>query len=127
VAELFNILTYTFQKNVNILDIPDTFTPIVQVTQQAGDNGIYELGFSISGTFPNITNPVVARYRINNDPWLSISKEQKDVTDNITFYYAFPYAWDGATPITIEVEGRKSGSADQLDVQYADAWIERKV
>lgn len=127
-AEIFDILEYEYTKEQDILDIPNTWTPIVTQTVTPADirARVYEIGFSASGTFPNITEKVQLRYRVNDMDWIELSYEPSDVTDSLAFYYAFPYPWNTADPLTLEVEAQKSGGADPFDIVYADAWMERK-
>lgn len=125
-AELFSILSYVYEKVANIINIPDTvWTPIVSVTAVNAQIGVQEIGLSVSATFPDIINSAYLRFRITGGVWHILSHEQKDISDSISFYYAFPHEWTGGD-LFIEVEAQKEGGQNSLDVNFADVWIERK-
>lgn len=120
-------LPYVYNKVADVLDIPadPTWTPINSVQILAAPAGVYELGFSVTGTFPNVTNSLKIRYRHDGLPWTEISQELKDITEHPAWYYAYPKVLaDGDH--TFEIEAQKSGSTDVFDIKFADVWIERK-
>ena len=126
-AELFDILVYDFTKADPIVDIPGlpTWTPVVSQSSTGLPDGVYELGFSVNGSFPDINDSVYLRYRVDGGDWYEISKEPSDITDTVGIYYAFPFIVTGGS-VSIEVEVSKDAGGAQLNVDFGDAWVERK-
>lgn len=126
--ELFDILQYEYNKVTDVLDIPDAWTPINSLTftpKHSGDK-VFEYGLSVFASFPNISNSIMLRYRVDGSTWVELQSEPKDATDVRIFYYAFPKAIDNVESHTIEVEMMKEGGNDPLDVRFCELWIERK-
>ena len=125
-AELFSILTYDYTKNTDILDIADTdtWTPIVSLTTNTLDS-LYEQGLAIQGTFADVNDSWNLRFRVDAGTWNVFRSEPKDVADTFGIYYAYPKVMTAGSH-TIEVEMAKDVGGSQLDVQFADVWIERK-
>ena len=123
-AELFSILTYDYNKAQDILDIPDTYTPLASVSADR-EAGVYELGLSVSWTFDRTTNSAFIRFSIDDGvTWNEFEAEPKDKTNINATYYAFPHVHSGGA-ISMEIEAKKETGAGALDVQFADVWIQR--
>lgn len=126
--ELFDILTSKTDVVGEILDIPDTWTPITSVVlpeNEAVVGGLYFLGFTLGAKFGDITDSTEFRYRVNTGDWISFSKEPKDKLDVIPFSFDIPYRHDLSSDITLEVEAEKSGGNKQLDLIAVASWAKR--
>jgi len=119
--------TYFFSKVRDILDIGDTYEPIVKVTTPELSAGTVMYGMSWTYSYDANNASVYMRFSINNgSTWNEFISEPSDTTDVNANTYAFPIevATDGA--LTLEVEARKETGANQFDVLFFDVWIEKK-
>ncbi len=125
-AELFDILTYDFQKAPANLDVPDTFVDIANLVAPTRPAGVYEMGMSITWTFDRTNRSAYMRFSGNGGTtWNDFTAEPKDSTDANVIYYAYPKIYDGVAPLQIQVQARKETAAGTLAVNFVDVWIKR--
>jgi hypothetical protein len=119
--------TFTFSKVSDILDIPDSWTPICSVTSPNQPPGVFFVGTVVTGTFKTVQESAYVRVRVNGGAWFEYSKEGKDKTDSLSWSYAYPFSSTTTADVTVELEAKKeAGSNKDLDIDYADAWIRRE-
>ena len=123
-AELFDISTYDFQKAVDVLAIPETWTQVAHLITPHREAGVYVVGFSMTYDFDRTTNSVYARWRQQGGIWHEYAHEPKDITDQITDTYEFP-AHYASIVHDVEVEMRKEEIQGTLNLRYLDVYVQR--
>ena len=123
--EIFDILTYDYDKQSGILDIPDTYTPVTAVTTPTREAGVYEYGISITWVYDRTNTSAFLRFSTDGTTWNEFIAEPKDKTDSNTTYYAFPKVITTSGPLTLQVEMKKETGAGALDCNFADVYIKR--
>ena len=123
-AELFDIVTYDFNKTVDALNLPETYTNVGTLVTPSRDAGTYVLGFSFTWTFDRTTESVFIRWRQNGGAWNEYSSEPTEKTDSNTAFYEFPAAYPSQIH-TIEVEMRKETASGVLNLQFLDIFLQR--
>lgn len=124
--ELFSVLTYDYQHVENVLDIPETYFPIVTATSPvARATGVYQYGFGLSWRFDAINVSAYLQYRINGGVWLELVKEPKDTTDVFASTLFTTVEVPAPGILLLEVEVRKETAQNQLDIVSAEAYIQR--
>jgi len=124
-AELFDIRTYDYTKVKDVLDIPETWTPVVIVSGTTIVGKVYELKMAVSGKMADVNDTASIRYRVDGGTWFVTVKEAKSLDDTFNADYFFPYVATLATT-TLEIEATKEAGGGQFDIHFADAIIERK-
>ena len=114
---------------LDVLDIPDTWTPVVAVPLATLEAGTYMFGFSLHVSFTDANDAIYIRYSIDGGTeWHTFAFTAPVVVgtdNNLPVVYAFPYdAADGDWGLMIEAQ--KDTGANTFDINFADAWIERK-
>jgi hypothetical protein len=122
-AELFDIMTYDFDKRDDQLDLPETWTEIAHVTADR-EAGTYDMSMAIHWIFDRTNKSTYVRFSVDGTNWYEFTGEPKDKTDSNATYFAFPYAHLGGQ-IDLFVEIKKETGAGVLDVVHAAAWIQR--
>lgn len=122
--ELFDVLTYDYEKVIDVLNIPETYTPVGSLVTPNREAGAYVLGFSLTWEFDRTTESAFIRWRQNGGAWNEYSSEPSDKTDSNTSYYEFPSEYI-ETAHVIEVEMRKETVAGVLNLRYLDIFLQR--
>lgn len=122
--ELFDVLTYDYEKTVDVLNIPETYTPVGTLTTPLRAAGTYVLGFSLTYNFDRTTESVFFRWRQNGGAWTEYSSEPKDITDSLNAFYEFPADYTEISH-TIEVQMRKETVNGTLDLKFLDIFFQR--
>lgn len=123
-SDIFATLTYDYDKTVDVLNIPDVYTPIAQLITPLRAAGTYVLGFSLTWHFDRTTESVFMRWRQNGGAWSEYSSEPTERTDSNTGYYEFPADYIQETH-DIEVEMRKETAQGIFDLNYLDIFLQR--
>lgn len=124
-AELFDILTYDYVKESDVLDVPETYTELASLTTPERGAGIYNVGFSLTAVFPVANKSLFVRFAINGGDFTEWRWEPQDSADTIPIYYAFPSAQTSGSK-TLVLEARKEDVASpQLDISFCDLFIQR--
>ena len=124
VPELFDILTYDFQKVSGQLDLPETYVNICTLTTPYREAGLYEVAFSITTTFNRDNKSLFVRWRRDGEDWNEFLTEPTDTTDKIPWTYFFPAQY-AAGVHTIEVEMRKEDASGTLNLDFIDVIFQR--
>jgi len=122
-VQIFDVLTHDYNKEVDILNVTDTFTAAgsLSVTRDAG---IYQVGMSVNWTSGATNDIALFRYRTQGGAWRTFKRETKDAAYNNVMHYEFPWTHAGGS-FTMDIEVAKgSGSAD-LDVLFSNIWFTR--
>lgn len=123
---LFDVLSFDYIKEPPTLDIPDTWTDIISISKNKVA-GVYVLAMSMTWTYDRTNKSAFFRFSTDGETtWHEFVAEPKDKTDSNSFYYSFPidHSLDGI--IQVKVEGKKEATGGQMDINFADLWIERK-
>jgi hypothetical protein len=123
-AELFSILTFDNIKVTDVLDIPETYTPVAQLVTPLRPAGLYSLGISLTYVFSSITTSAFLRWRTNGGAWNEYQREPKDITDSQTVFYSFPSSYPEQIT-TVDIEMRKETASGQLDLKFLDCYFQR--
>lgn len=122
---VFATLTYDYAKVSNVLDIPETWTPVLTLTTPNRPDGVYEFGMSFTYDFPDTNDSAYVRWRIDGGVWNEFRSEPKDIQDRIAAYYAFPAQYAAGVHV-MDFEMRKDViTANQLDLLFLDLWFHR--
>ena len=121
---IFNTLTYDYQKESAVLNIPETYTPVAQLVTPERAAGTYVLGLSLTWDFDRTTESVFLRWRQNGGTWNEYSAEPTEVTDSNTAFYEFPAEYVQEAH-DIEVEMRKETALGILNLQFIDVFFQR--
>ena len=121
---VFNTMTYDYEKTVDILNIPETYTPVGQLVTPLRVAGTYVLGFSLTWTFDHTTESVFMRWRQEGGAWNEYSSEPTERTDSNTAFYEFPSEYIEQVH-DIEVEMRKETATGILNLQFLDIFFQR--
>ena len=123
--ELFDVLTYDYAKAQDILDVPETYTPIVSMVTPSREAGIYEFGLSLTYNMDTASRSVLLRFTTDGGLiWTEFMAEPKDSTDDQPHFYQFPMDHPGGS-LDVQMEMRKETSGSVLDVHFADTWFKR--
>jgi hypothetical protein len=125
--DVFDIITYDYERVDSQMDLPDTWTKINEVITPDREIGVYEIGMAVHWVFDRTTKSAFIRFSLDGgNTWSEFTGEPKDKTDSNATYFAFPYenATDGGV-IQVKVEIRKESGAGTLDVPRSAAWIKR--
>jgi len=122
--ELFNVMTYDYVSDSNILDIPDTFTNIGTLTTGDNEAGLYEFVFSLAFIYSTTTSFATFRWRIDGGTWTEFQVEPKDVNATNSKYYGYPGTYIAGVHV-FEFEIKKGSSGNVLDVQFIDLMFKR--
>ncbi len=116
---------FHFSKAIDVLDIPDTWTEIVQLRELVS-SGTYMLGFSVLWEYDQASQSVDMRYSIDGGvTWTEAHMEPKDSTDVTATTYQFPMTLvDGTHGMIIQM--KKETTSGIFNVRFADTWLERK-
>jgi hypothetical protein len=124
-ADIFATLTYDTDKAVNVLNIPDVWTPILTLTTPSRPAGKYVVGLSFTYRFPDTNDFAEARFRVDGGAWNEFRSEPKDIADRIANFYEYPADYASGVH-TIEFEMKKSTpTANQLDLLFLDLMFQR--
>jgi hypothetical protein len=123
-AALFSILTYDYNKTVDLLNIPDTYTPVGQLITPVRAAGTYVLGFSLTWNFDRTTESIFLRWRQEGGAWNEYTSEPTERTDDNTSFYEFPDAYPSQAH-DIEVEMRKQAAQGILNLRFLDIFFQR--
>ena len=124
-AELFDILTYDFNKASDVLNVPETYTPVVSMVTPSRVAGTYEFGVSLTYNFDVANRSVFMRFSTDGGvTWNESSAEPKDTTDDEPHVYLFPYVYAGGI-LDAQLEMRKQDATGVLNVNFADLWFKR--
>lgn len=117
--------TYDYVKLDDVLDISETYEPLLTLDVPKREVGVYNFVMSMTYNFSSTNTSMFFRWRVNGGDWFEYSVEPKDKTDSRTAYYAFPMEHKGG-PMLVETEMRKETSNGTLNVNYFDMVFERK-
>ncbi len=123
-ADIAGEVVFRFVNTVDVLDIPDTFTPIAMLDVGFKPAGIYMVGAAVSWTFDRMTEYVEQRWRINGGDWNEQIVKPNDVDEKHNDYYAFPDLYEDG-PFLLEFEMRKETMLGTLDLQRLSLFIQR--
>ena len=121
----FDIATYDFVKVANILDVPATYTTLAQLTTPEREEGLYEIGFSLTVNFDQATKSVFMQYSLDGgSSWTELISEPPDATDTKPFTYVFPKERpQGVFDMIFQM--RKEDLVGTLNVKFLDLWYKR--
>jgi len=124
VPELFDVLTYDYNKTVDALDIGETYEQVGALTTPQREAGTYRLELTLTVNFTRTNRLLYIRFRVDGGDWNEFTTEPDDVRERIaaTYFYPAEYA---AGVHTIEVEMRKEDEFGTLDLLYLDIGFER--
>ena len=117
-------ITYDFEKVVDVLNIPDTYTPVAQLITPLREAGTYVLGFSLTWDFDRTTESVFMRWRQQGGAWNEYSSEPTEKTNSNNAFYEFPSAYIEEIH-DIEVELRKETALGVFDLRFLDIFFQR--
>ncbi len=117
--------TYDYVKEIDILDIPDVYTPISTLETPNREVGVYEFKMSMTYRFTSANTSVFYRWRTNGGVWNVTTAEPKDKTDDQPKDYYYPVEHKGGA-YKVEVEMKKETSSGVPDVHFHDMVFERK-
>jgi len=118
-------MSYNFEKVKNLLDISDTYQPIVSLATDRLCEGIYEIKASVTYSYDRTTKSSFFRWRLDGGAWEEIKKEAKDITDITVSSFFYPTQLSRGVHV-LEIEGRKESGGGTFDILFANAIIERK-
>ena len=123
--DFFDVATYDYNKAQNVLDIPETYDPIVSLVTPFREEGLYEIGMALSYTFDSNTTSVYLRFSIDGGgTWTEFINEPTDSLDIVPFVYLFPKVQlEGVFDMILEM--RKESGVGDLDVAFVDIWYKR--
>ena len=116
---------FYYETNTDILDIPITETEIVSLVVPAMPTGVYMIGFSVTFEYNNATNSVYLDMELNGVSERFVY-EPSDVSNRIPVAYMFPLEQTNNTETTLKLSMSKEAALGTLNVDYANAWIEKK-
>ena len=122
--ELFSILTVDVNSVADVLDVPDVFTDIGQLSVER-PAGLYEMKISFTWLYDRTNNS--ANYRFSTDngvTWHEFLLGHVDSVSVTPTGYDFPYDHPGGL-LQLRSQIRKETAGGQLDVQFADVWFKR--
>jgi hypothetical protein len=124
-AEVLNVMTYDYDKQSNILNIPETYTELNSFTSPSRPAGIYEVGMSFTWQFDIANRSALFRWTTDGGTtWNEFQSEPKDISDKNATYYQYPFNHPGGT-MQIITQMRKSDVNGTLDVTFSDVWFRR--
>ena len=125
VVKAMDARVFYFDKTVDMLNIPSSWTEIVQLRELVS-SGTYMLGFSVLWEYNRANASADLRYSADGGTtWTELHMEPKDSTDITTTSYQFPMTLvDGTHGLTIQMKKESLGGV--LNVKFADTWLERK-
>jgi len=116
---------YAFNKVSNILNIPETYTPVLSLIAPDCPAGTYELKMAMTWQLDVASKSVYFRWREDGGTWTEAVSEPKDRTDHVLSSYFYPKIWAGGTK-TIEAEMRKEDAIGVLDLHFLDIIWDQK-
>ncbi|HUW03029.1 MAG TPA: hypothetical protein VMW08_11795 [Acidimicrobiales bacterium] len=117
---------FYFIKVADVIDIPDTYTPVAALAVAYLPEALYFVGVSITYTFPSANRSVYFRWRTNGGPWNEWIHEAPDAQDRVPIVYGFPRYYGPQENFTLEFEARKAPGIAQFDIKYLDLWLDLK-
>jgi hypothetical protein len=121
---VYTFAPFYYAKAKDVLNIPDTYTPVVSLAVADTEAGTYMTGLALSYRFPTTSRSVYIRWRVNGGAWVEFVHEPGDAADVLPLVYTFPTTYPGGV-FTFDMEMRKGTTGAQLDCQYADVWAQR--
>ena len=121
---VFNTMTFDGVKEVDVLNIPETYTNIATLVTPERAEGEYMLSFSGTYSFDRTTESVFIRFRVDGGAWNEGVSEPKDSSDIERFFYQYPAQYAQGVH-TIEVEARKETALGVFDFLYLDIYFQR--
>jgi hypothetical protein len=123
--EVLSVMTYDYDKQANILNVPETYTEINNYTSPSRPAGVYEIGMSFTYAFNQTNRSVYWRWSTDGGTvWNEFRSEPKDVQDKFARYYQYPVDHAGG-PLSIITQTRKEDVLGVLDVFFSDVWFRR--
>jgi len=115
---------YKYSKTTNMLDIPDTWTPVTSILAENAVSGVYEIKISVQGFMGDTSDAAMIRFQVNNGGWTEFRREAKDNDDTVGWTYLYPIPHlEG--DILLELEAKKETGGTRYDIQFADTIIEK--
>ena len=122
---ILGVMTYDYDKQSNILNIPETYTTLNNYTSPSRPAGIYEVGMSFTWDFTIVNRSAYFRWSTDGGTiWSEFVSEPKDVQDRVAVYYQYPINHPGGT-MQIHTQMRREDALGTLNVTFSDVWFRR--
>ena len=123
--ELFDVLTYDYEKVSDLLDIPDTYIQALSMLTPDRVPGVYEFGIALTHHFNTAAKSIYLRYSLDGGViWTEFIGEPSDATNQTPSFYQYPIDHAGGV-FDILIEIRIEDVVGELDVYFLDAWVRR--
>ena len=117
--------SFDFTKTFDELDVPETYITVAQLTTANLSPGVYMLGFSVSMDFASAGKSVFVRWQEESEGWNEIAQEPSDQTNTTVITYTYPRVYpEQVHEIVLQVR-KEDAASPQLDVRFADVWLQR--
>ena len=116
---------YAYSKVSDVLDIPETYTPVLSLSVPNSAEGIYELKMAMTWQLNIANKSVYLRWREDGGAWTEAISEPKDRTDQTLSSYFYPEEWPGGDKL-IEIEMRKEDVNGILNLHFLDIIWDQK-
>lgn len=124
-VDILAVMTYDYNKQQDILNIPETYTELNNYTSPARPAGVYEIGMSFTWDFTIVNRSAYFRWTTDGGTfWNEFVSEPKDVQDRTAVYYQYPINHAGG-PLSIITQMRKEDALGVLNVPFSDVWFRR--
>ena len=100
-------------------DIPDTWTPVMDLTMDDVNPGIYQMSASVLYTYSSTSSSAEIRLTINGTVY-NFTREPKDSTDTETGALILPLDMSTGGDITITVEAQKESGGPTFNIVEAN-------
>ena len=121
-----SIDVYEFVANADILDVSDSYTPIVSLVIPILLTGNYLVGFSSTFKFDTPNASAMAQMILNSGTPEEFFSEPKSTDNRQSTTYIFPYTQDVEGAFSLAIEMKKTSPSNVLDVLFANMWIDKK-
>ena len=124
-GDVLAVMTYDYDKQQDILNIPETYTQLNNFTSPSRPAGIYEVGMSFTWDFTLVSKSAYFRWSTDGgSTWNEFISEPKDVQDKMAMYYQYPFNHPGGQ-MNIITQMRKEDATGTLNVTFSDVWFRR--
>ena len=115
--------SFDYVKVKDVIDIPQAWTPIATLVTPDRPPGVYQIGFSLTYSFPDTVNSCMIRFTDNDGVnWTTFINEQSDKTNVVPWFYAYPWIHQGGA-LELRMEAMKEGGNISLDFLYCDLFF----
>ena len=117
--------TYDYQIELEVNNIPETYTNIVSLTTPNRESGVYEVGMSVNYNFDQNNKSLYMRWRANGGAWAEFTTPPSSAILD-TPRYIIDVVEHTVGPMVFEVEMRKEDASGIFNVPKIALTFERK-